>query len=166
MLKDEFARECKVCGRPYTVFKWSPGVGLRWKKTEICQTCSKIKNACQTCILDLDYHIHTKERDEILGTHNAIPLTDVNSQLYVRRMEQEFGDALVVNHGKAESAAKEVLKKLVRQTADPFTQKTKVVYCQFYKKGNCKREQECPFRHEMPLEKSLTKTALKKGILD
>ena len=57
MLRETFGRECKVCRRPYTVFKWSPGVGERWKKTEICQVCTKIKNACQSCIRDLEYGI-------------------------------------------------------------------------------------------------------------
>lgn len=28
---------------------------MRFKKTEVCQTCSKIKNVCQTCLLDLEY---------------------------------------------------------------------------------------------------------------
>ena len=28
---------------------------MRFKKTEVCQTCAKVKNACQTCILDLEY---------------------------------------------------------------------------------------------------------------
>jgi len=28
---------------------------MRFKKTEICQTCAKLKNVCQTCIFDLQY---------------------------------------------------------------------------------------------------------------
>ena len=36
-------------------FRWCPGAGMRYKKTEICQTCSKLKNVCQTCLLDLEY---------------------------------------------------------------------------------------------------------------
>ena len=28
---------------------------MRFKKTEVCQTCSKLKNVCQTCLLDLEY---------------------------------------------------------------------------------------------------------------
>lgn len=56
MIKEALGRECKVCGRPFTVYKWSPADGRRWKKTEICMTCAKIKNACQSCVLDLDFH--------------------------------------------------------------------------------------------------------------
>lgn len=44
--------------RPFTVFRWCPGRGARFKKTEICQTCCKIKNVCQTCLLDLQYGEH------------------------------------------------------------------------------------------------------------
>ena len=33
--------------------------------------------------------IHTKDRDDILGTHNSIPMSDVNSQVYVRKMEAQ-----------------------------------------------------------------------------
>lgn len=28
---------------------------MRYKNTEICQTCAKVKNVCQTCLLDLEY---------------------------------------------------------------------------------------------------------------
>ncbi|KAI8894721.1 hypothetical protein BC833DRAFT_603908 [Globomyces pollinis-pini] len=149
MLQERFGRECKVCGRPYTVFKWSPGVGERWKKTEICQTCAKIKNSCQTCILDLEYGIHTKDRDDVLNTHNAIPMSDVNTQMYIRNMEAKMGDSTVVNHGKAESAAKEVLKKLAKSAADPYTRRNRSNVCAFYLKGNCKRDKACPFLHEV-----------------
>jgi pre-mRNA-splicing factor RBM22/SLT11 len=47
MMKQNFGAECKVCTRPFTVFRWIPGAGSRNKKTEICQTCAKSKNVCQ-----------------------------------------------------------------------------------------------------------------------
>jgi len=53
--KDKFGKECKICARPFTVFRWCPGARMRFKKTEVCQTCSKLKNICQTCLLDLEY---------------------------------------------------------------------------------------------------------------
>ena len=49
---------------------------MRFKKTEVCQTCAKVKNACQTCILDLEYglpiqvNIHSSSLD--LRTLNCV----------------------------------------------------------------------------------------------
>lgn len=57
--------------------------------------------------------------------------------------------AAVVNHGKAESAAKEVLKMIAKSQADPYRMRNKSSICAFYQKGNCKREASCPFLHEM-----------------
>ena len=49
MLKVNLGKECKICTRPFTVFKWKAGTKGRFKKTEVCQTCAKLKNVCQTC---------------------------------------------------------------------------------------------------------------------
>ena len=54
-MKERYGQECKICNRPFTIFRWCPGARMRFKKTEICQTCSKVKNVCQTCLLDLEY---------------------------------------------------------------------------------------------------------------
>lgn len=35
--------------------------------TEICQTCGKIKNICQVCLKDLEYHMGMCTRDKFLG---------------------------------------------------------------------------------------------------
>lgn len=53
--KEKYGKECEVCARPFTVFRWCPGARMRFKKTEICQTCARLRNACQTCLLDLEY---------------------------------------------------------------------------------------------------------------
>nr|KAJ3418949.1 Pre-mRNA-splicing factor slt11 [Polyrhizophydium stewartii] len=125
---------------------------MRWKRTEICQTCAKIKNTCQCCLLDLELGLPTKIRDAVLDSHGGMPSTDVNTQVYVRKMEEQMGDDKVVNHGKAESAAKEVLRKLARTSSDPYQTKSKAPLCSFFIKGICKRGLECPMRHEKPFE--------------
>jgi pre-mRNA-splicing factor RBM22/SLT11 len=55
MQKHPFGGNCKMCDRPFTIFKWRPGRGEGYRKTEVCQVCAKIKNLCQTCILDLQF---------------------------------------------------------------------------------------------------------------
>ena len=37
MTKKEFDKECKICSKPFTVFRWRPGHKARFKKTEIWQ---------------------------------------------------------------------------------------------------------------------------------
>ena len=36
MIKDVYGATCKMCDRPYTVFKWRPGRGESYKRTEVC----------------------------------------------------------------------------------------------------------------------------------
>jgi pre-mRNA-splicing factor RBM22/SLT11 len=55
MTREQFGGSCKVCERPFTVFRWKPGAKARFKSTVVCQMCAKLKNVCQTCILDLQY---------------------------------------------------------------------------------------------------------------
>merc|ERR1712166_1082764 len=87
MTKETHGRECKICERPFTVFRWCPGAGMRFKKTEVCQTCAKLKNVCQTCLLDLEYGLPTQVRDAALGLTDKMPTSDVNREYYTQNME-------------------------------------------------------------------------------
>ena len=82
MQKIPFGGSCKMCERPFTLFKWRPGRGDAYKMTQICQTCSKVKNLCQTCILDLQYGLPSQLRDAVLSRADdetlAIPESEVN----------------------------------------------------------------------------------------
>ena len=55
MMQDPAGGACKICERPFTVYRWKPGPKARQKKTELCQMCARVKNVCQTCIFDLQY---------------------------------------------------------------------------------------------------------------
>jgi pre-mRNA-splicing factor RBM22/SLT11 len=71
------------------VFRWNPGAnaGSRFKQTVICQTCAKIKNICQCCLLDLEYGLPTQVRDTALKIKNQAPTSDVNREYYAQNME-------------------------------------------------------------------------------
>ena len=79
MTKAEHARDCKICQRPFTVFRWKPGSkssteSTRYKKTEICCTCAKLKNVCQTCIFDLDFGLPVELRDKFIDKTELISM--------------------------------------------------------------------------------------------
>lgn len=87
--KQEFGRSCGTCARPFTVFRWNPGSGARYKATVICQTCAKVKNVCQTCLLDLEYGLPTQVRDTALAVQSEAPTSDINREYYAQNMENE-----------------------------------------------------------------------------
>ncbi len=84
-----FFFHCKICNRPFTIFRWCPGARMRFKKTEICQTCSKLKNVCQTCLLDLEFGLPVQVRDEALQITDTIPKGQVNKEFFTQNAEAE-----------------------------------------------------------------------------
>lgn len=86
MQKQTFGGNCKMCDRPFTIFRWRPGRGEGYRKTEVCQTCSKIKNLCQTCILDLQFGLPSQLRDAVLSEAEeapAVPESDANREWFI-----------------------------------------------------------------------------------
>lgn len=60
---------------------------MRFKTTVICQTCAKVKNVCQTCLLDLEYGLPTQVRDTALALEKDAPTSDINREYYAQNME-------------------------------------------------------------------------------
>uniref|UniRef100_A0A2P2I1J5 Pre-mRNA-splicing factor RBM22 n=1 Tax=Hirondellea gigas TaxID=1518452 RepID=A0A2P2I1J5_9CRUS len=154
MSRDRYGKECKICTRPFTVFRWCPGARMRFKKTEVCQTCSKLKNVCQTCLLDLEYGLPTQVRDEALAIIDEIPKSDVNKEYYIQNMERQMantsdGSTAAGVLGKARPPS-EMLLRLARTT--PYYKRNRPHICSFWVKGECKRGEECPYRHEKPTD--------------
>ncbi|KAI0988558.1 hypothetical protein GJ496_009541 [Pomphorhynchus laevis] len=153
----DFPVLCETClgENPYIrMIKDRYGAKMRYKKTEICQTCSRLKNVCQTCLLDLEYGLPVEVRDTALKISKEIPHTPVNREYYMQNVERELeaagpGGQLKL-HGELGKAIppSEMLLKLARTS--PYYKRNRPHICSFWVKGECKRGEECPYRHEKP----------------
>ncbi|KAM3180905.1 RNA binding motif protein 22 [Hymenolepis weldensis] len=166
MMKERYGKECKICSRPFTVFRWCPGPKARFKKTEICQTCAKVKNVCQTCIFDLEYGLPVEVRDKALRISQQLPRSEVNREYFHQQVEQQLeasgditapyggheliGKAVAGSNVATGSSGADLLLKLARTA--PYYRRNRAHICSFWVKGECRRGEECPYRHEKPTD--------------
>lgn len=129
MSKMDYGASCKICDRPFTVFRWKPGHQSRYKQTEICKDCAKSKNVCQTCLLDLTYGLPVQVRDAFLSG---------STQLQKGYKDAPQSKPLVNND----------LLRMAR--TKPYYKRNLPHICSFYARGMCTRGNACPYRHEMP----------------
>jgi pre-mRNA-splicing factor RBM22/SLT11 len=112
-----------------------------------------MKNVCQTCLLDLEYGLPVQVRDAALKIQDEIPKSDVGKEYYQQNLDKEIsgtdGTVAVGAVGKA-LAPSDMLLKLARTT--PYYKRNRPHICSFWVKGECKRGEECPYRHEKPTD--------------
>lgn len=119
MIKEECGMECKICTRPFTVFRWSVDRTVRNKKTNICLTCARLKNCCQCCMLDLSFGLPIAIRDAALKLVAQGPQSDINKQYYAQNHEGELKDGdIPEEYEKTEGAARDLLKRLAN--SEPY----------------------------------------------
>eukprot|EP01120_Amphizonella_sp_Union-15-10_P013454 TRINITY_DN6231_c0_g1_i1.p1 TRINITY_DN6231_c0_g1~~TRINITY_DN6231_c0_g1_i1.p1 ORF type:complete len:411 (-),score=72.13 TRINITY_DN6231_c0_g1_i1:111-1343(-) len=159
MTKAQYDRECKVCARPFTVFRWRAGTGGRYKKTEICQICAKSKNICQTCLLDLEFGLPVQVRDAALprGSLDTLPVSDVNREWFSRQAEAALSVGGYLPYDRVNYNP--LITRMARTT--PYYKRNLPHVCSFFVKGSCARGDECPYRHEMPTEGELANQNIK-----
>lgn len=91
MLKAPSDKECKICMRPCTTFRWQPGRHARYKSTIICRMCAKIKNVCQVCLFDLKYGLPVEVRDKLANQPAALVNRNQQAALVNRNQRQIQG---------------------------------------------------------------------------
>lgn len=163
MQRIEYGGTCHISGRPYTVFRWRPGGSdARFKKTIICQDVAKAKNVCQVCLFDLDYNLPVQVRDEALGmADNALPESVAGKEFALTQMA-ETGQLDRTKFNIA-NAGHDLLNRIAK--TEPNYSRNRAKICTFYLRGECKRGDECPYRHEQP-DPSHTQTNYLQGIRD
>ncbi|XP_031382656.1 zinc finger CCCH domain-containing protein 49-like [Punica granatum] len=161
MTRALYDKECKICQRPFTVFRWRPGRDARYKKTEICQTCCKLKNVCQVCLLDLEYGLPVQVRDTALSinSNDTIPKSDVNREYFAEEHDRRARAGLDYESSYGKVQSNDTILKLQRTT--PYYKRNRAHVCSFYIRGECTRGAECPYRHEMPVTGELSQQNIK-----
>ncbi|KAI3906514.1 hypothetical protein MKW98_009422 [Papaver atlanticum] len=161
MTKADYDKECKICTRPFTVFRWRPGRDARFKKTEVCQTCSKLKNVCQVCLLDLEYGLPVQVRDTALAidSNDSIPKSDVNREYFAEEHDRRARAGIDYESSYGKARPNDTILKLQRTT--PYYKRNRAHVCSFFVRGECTRGSECPYRHEMPITGELSQQNIK-----
>jgi len=132
MTQESYAKTCKICDRPMNVFRWKSGTGFRYKKTEICKTCAKLKNVCQTCILDLQYGLPVQVRDATLEESDKlkIPLSNVTRDyIYEQYDEQKTNQKSNILLRKIKN--RNTLLEKMRRTG-PYYERNRSQICSFF----------------------------------
>lgn len=101
MTKAEFDLECKICVRPFVVFRWKSDY-KNFKRTEICRVCSKVKHLCQSCLLDLRFGLPMDERDSLLKQKIEVPKDQTNRDYWSYKMTKNI-DKLDLPYNKDKS---------------------------------------------------------------
>ena len=120
MLKDDHGAECKICTRPFTVFRWKADRTARTKRTNICLTCARLKNCCQCCMLDLSFGLPIVVRDAALKMVAPGPESSINREYYAQNNEREIeeGRGGTEEYDKTDEKARELFRRLAN--SEPY----------------------------------------------
>ncbi|KAJ4865359.1 RNA recognition motif domain-containing protein [Trichoderma breve] len=131
MLKEDYGAECKLncqCTRPFTVFSWAAERAQgRKRRTNVCLTCARLKNCCQSCMLDLSFGLPITVRDAALKMIAPGPRSDVNREYFAQNNEKliEEGKAGTEEYEKTDEKARELLRRLA--ASKPYFRKGRTV---------------------------------------
>ena len=122
MLKQDHGLECKICTRPFSVFTWKPDRTSRSKRTNVCLTCARTRNCCQSCLLDLSFGLPITVRDAALRLAGAAPNSGVNREYFAQNNEKALEDGVGLEEfDKQDEKGRELLRKLAN--SEPFYKK-------------------------------------------
>ena len=172
MIKNNFQNECKICKRPFTVFTWKPDTNSRFKKTEICPTCAKLKNVCQTCLFDLQFGLPVELRDKYLKKKIEIPKEQANLDYFISKATENF-ENLNLPYYKPDaykiSPEMSSIKNIIEnKDNNGIDKKNKIIkrnqryICSFFLRGECNRGDLCPYRHEFVEESDIDEDEIDK----
>lgn len=163
MMKQPNGEECKLCTRPFTIYRWHSDASssTKTRKTIICTTCARVKNCCQSCMLDINYGISIDIRDTALkmaGLDNLIlrgSETTKNREvkaIMADKYDEKFKTADSKNENESkQQVARELLLKLSTRLKDQKQRKITDKY-----NGNTKSIEVLKFSRTLPFNTLIT----------
>ncbi|WPH02001.1 pre-mRNA-splicing factor slt11 like protein [Acrodontium crateriforme] len=122
MLKEDYGAECKLCTRPFTIFRWKADRTARQKRTGICLTCARLKNCCQCCMLDLSFGLPITIRDAALKMVAPGPQSEINREYFAQNNEREIEEGRgLEGYEKTDEKARDLLRRLA--SSEPYYKK-------------------------------------------
>jgi pre-mRNA-splicing factor RBM22/SLT11 len=115
-------------------------------------TCARLRNCCQSCLLDLQFGLPIQIRDAALNLVAQGPNSHLNREYYAQNMEktlnQEKEQGLIApaEYDKADTAAMKLLTKLSK--AEVYYKRDRPAPCREYAAGACPRGDDCQYSHE------------------
>ena len=165
MTKENLGLDCRICLKPFTCFRWSPGHGQRFKRTEICLFCAKLKHVCQACITDLEYGLPVQVRDTIIGLVNpgvsltpSLPINEANRNYFMSNVTYlKASEVSSIHYSNLDDSIKQIFEELSlkfgKQSRSHSLNRNSPFPCSFFSKGSCSRGASCPYKHELNLVK-------------
>lgn len=141
------------------MFRWRIGAGQNsYCQTEVCNTCAKLKNCCQACILDLEFGLPTHIRDAGLALQSTtagasvhdsskMPVNVANRDWYQQQAERE----MAAGKGRwGRDGVERVVSSL--NQLEPHFASTRAHLCAFFLRGQCDKAAACPYQHVNPAD--------------
>jgi len=161
MVKLPAHAECRITGRPFTVFRWRSKHGRGCKETIVCYEIAAEKNICQSCLNDLDCNVPLALRDAFENAVNKLdPLaaadeknvpTSEKSQIFFHKQELALHKKKEAE-GQGSSSRSSKLFEMAQRVVETREKEDKNLnlpsLCFSWIKGSCPKSRKgaCKFR--------------------
>ncbi|SCU99827.1 LAMI_0G01112g1_1 [Lachancea mirantina] len=119
----ENGAQCKICTLPFTVYHFRDKSTDTVVRTLICLNCSKQRNVCQCCLLDLQWHIPVEVRDRIVSLlkGSEVATEEARNEMMKRFIalkngdQHKLGGARITSDAAATDSALEQMKATLKR---------------------------------------------------
>ena len=161
MIKMPMSRECKISGRPYTAFAGS--AEARYKETIIAPEVAIAKNVCQVCLMDMEYNLPVRVRDQLMGAGGErggiqTPSSDTNKEYHWANQRKAMEEGTLQGFQELNAEGRQGMGQSFNKLASlsrggsaahsPYYDRNLPKMCSFWVRQTCTRvvNGACPFR--------------------